>query len=111
MTIDGYFRQFESSNNFIAEKTLSIPNDIISIRVGSQVDAKAPDGLSMDYLIKLESRDSKWVLCAESIDDMLAWQIAIEQARVINRQSMRPNNNQVPEYLRDVLENSEPLKF
>ena len=44
---------------------------MIAVKVGAEVNAKAPSGFSTDYLIKLITRDDYWILCAESIDDML----------------------------------------
>jgi hypothetical protein len=44
---------------------------VIAIKVGAEVNAKAPSGFSIDYLIKLITRDDSWILCAENIDDML----------------------------------------
>lgn len=87
--MDGHLRQFESPNDFIAKKTIHISREVetyfiflteticynlikvIAIKVGADVNSKAPNGLSMDFLIKLITREDSWILCAENIDDKL----------------------------------------
>lgn len=71
LSVDGHLRQFDSPNDFIAKKTLYVPRDVIQIIIGANADTRAPDGLSMEFLLKLVTRDGSWVLCAENIDDML----------------------------------------
>jgi hypothetical protein len=64
----------------------------------------------MDFLLKLLTKDDPWILCCESIDDLLAWQMALEQARVMNNPQQQQNRmgnlnsvQQMPAYLQDVL--------
>ena len=71
LTTDGFLRQFHSPDNLTAYKTVLVPQDILSIKIGAEVDQKAPDGRSPQFMIKLIGRDSSWVLCADSVDDML----------------------------------------
>ena len=109
LSMDGYLRYFESPDNLVAKKTISIPRDVIAIKTGTDVEAQAPDAKLNDHLIKLITREDGWVLCADDVDDMLAWQIALEQARVMPQPQQvqnRPNNPQIPAYLIDVLDNN-----
>jgi hypothetical protein len=63
----------------------------------------------MDFLLKLITKDDPWIFCCESIDDLLAWQMALEQARVANNQQQQNRTGnlnsmqQMPAYLQDVL--------
>ena len=71
LTIDGYFRQFESPDSLIAKNTLFVPKDVIAIKIGSDTKIKPPSNRSADYLLKIITKNSTWALCAESIDEML----------------------------------------
>lgn len=71
LSVEGYLRYFESPDNSVAKKTISIPNDVIAIKTGADVDNKAPDSSSQASMIKLILRENNWILCAEDIDDML----------------------------------------
>ncbi len=106
LTIDGYFRQFESPDSLIAKNTLFVPKDVIAVKIGSESNIKPPANRSVDYLIKVITRKTEWILCAESIDEMLAWQLALEQSRVVNRPQRHLMNTQMPAYLVEALENS-----
>ena len=106
LTIDGYFRQFESSDSLIAKNTLFVPRDVIAVKIGSETKVKPPANRSVDYLIKVITRKTEWILCAEYIDEILAWQLALEQSRVVNRPQRHLMNSQMPAYLIEALENS-----
>lgn len=71
LSIDGYLRHFENPNKLRSEDTLHMPTDAMRILVGSDVDTSAPSGRSNDSLIKIQTRDSDWILCAENVDEML----------------------------------------
>ncbi|CAF0798588.1 unnamed protein product [Brachionus calyciflorus] len=106
LSVDGYLRFFETPDDLIAKETVLLSRDVIAIVTGSDVDVKAPENYSKANMIKLVMREDNWILCAEDVDDMLAWQLALEQARVRDRPPHRPNNPQIPSYLIDVLENN-----
>lgn len=90
----------------MAKNTIFVPRDVIAVKIGSDTKIKPPSNRSADYLIKIITRKSEWILCAESIDEMLAWQLALEQSRVVNRPQRHLMNAQMPAYLVEALENS-----
>ena len=82
-----------------------MPNEALSINLGLDVKAKAPETRSNEFLLQVVTNDGTWNLCADSVDEMLAWQMALEQARTARQQIRRPNS-QMPSHLVEVLENS-----
>jgi len=101
LSTDGYLRYFENENKSIAEDTLFVPEDVKSIKIGEF--KSAPDGRSPDHVLELVCHErSNWALCADSVDDMLAWQFAIEQARV-NQNPPRQLSSPPPQYILDAL--------
>lgn len=104
LTIDGYLRYFETPDKLIGLDTINLPNDALRIRVRSDVRTEAPTGYSQDFLIQIENRKKDdWIICAENVDEMLAWQMALEQARVMHTQNPQQPYQQIPPYLREVL--------
>ena len=71
LTVDGFFRQFESPDSLTAKSTILVPKDVIAIKIGSDTKVKPPANRSVDFLIKIITRNSTWHLCAENVDDML----------------------------------------
>lgn len=61
----------------------------LSIKTGASCDMTPPDGRTKDCLLHLVMRQEDLKLCAESPDDTKAWQIALEEARVMNRAGTR----------------------
>lgn len=114
LSVDGLLRYFESPDDLVAKRTISVSKDVIEIKTGVEIanQHRAPEGLSSEYLIKLVTRDDgSWILCADSVDDMLAWQLALEQARVAHQPAYqqrlrREQNQQVPSYLVETLTNN-----
>ncbi len=71
LSVDGYLRYFESPDNLIAKKTIHVPTKIIAIKTGLDVEAKAPEGKKNEYMLKLETREDSWILCADDVDSLL----------------------------------------
>ena len=91
LSINGILREFDSPDKFIANKTLDIPNEVIAIDNGVQVNTPSPFGLSPEHLIKLITRDDAWILCAENIDEMIIWKISFEEMKSIRQPSRIQN--------------------
>ncbi len=95
LSVNGNLREFDSPDKFIANKTLDIPNEVIAIDQGSQVNSPSPPGLSADHLIKLITREDSWILCAENIDEMLIWKIILEEIKANGQQNRIQNQTPV----------------
>jgi hypothetical protein len=71
LTNEGYFRCFEDKDKPIAEHTLYMPNVVKEIKVGMS-NKTPPDGHSSGHIIEIKCYEKDdWVLCADSLDDML----------------------------------------
>ena len=111
LSSDGYVRQFETPDDLEAKRTLLVPQDVIAIRTGLDVDHKPPEGNEHEWLIELVTKHGDpWILCAENLDDMLAWHMALEQARVMNQPQRAPHQPNIPAnlppYLQEVIVNN-----
>jgi hypothetical protein len=105
LSADGFLRYFENENKTIAENSLFLPEDVREVRIGACVDA--PEGHSARHTITVVCTEkSDWIMCADSLDDALAWQYALEQARVM-REPVRQLSYAPPQYIIDALANSE----
>jgi hypothetical protein len=71
MTQDGYIRMFESPDSMIAIKSVFVPKEVMAIKIGLDVDAKSPDGYPNENMIKIIGKEATWVLCADSLDEMM----------------------------------------
>lgn len=84
---DGVLRYFESPDCPRAEEVYVVRSAFSRVRIGKEVDSvHPPEEVSngKDCLLELEMRDgSNLILCAESVDDMKAWQYALEEARTM----------------------------
>lgn len=84
---DGVLRYFESQESPRAEEVFVVRSCCACIKTGSEVQpVQPPDGISSGKACMLEMvmRDGgSMVLCAESVDDMKAWQYALEEARTM----------------------------
>lgn len=82
---NGTMRYFENQNSLTCEETINIPASLICIKKGKQIkDSNTPPGgFNVACLLELVIRDKRIILCAESPDDMRAWEIALEEARVL----------------------------
>ncbi|OWF40444.1 pleckstrin homology domain-containing family B member 2-like [Mizuhopecten yessoensis] len=80
---DGDLRYFESPNSHEPEARIVVRAVCSAIQAGQMCEISAPEGKTKDCLITLILRDGELRLCAEDPDDMRAWQIALEEARVL----------------------------
>lgn len=76
LSADGYLRYFENPDKLIAEDTIFLPEKASSVSIGmnakSHSKQDAPQGYSNDSLIEIVCRKNEnWLLCADSVDDML----------------------------------------
>lgn len=124
LTIDGYFRCFESPDDLIAKQTLIMSSEVVSISIGGDVEGvPPPETHRSEDLIKINAataRNDSWILCADNLDDMLAWQLALEQARLMERQQIGGSGGigggaqsaaffeqrQLPDEVYDIIENN-----
>eukprot|EP00914_Ancora_sagittata_P034423 GHVO01069532.1.p1 GENE.GHVO01069532.1~~GHVO01069532.1.p1 ORF type:complete len:201 (-),score=9.52 GHVO01069532.1:485-1087(-) len=84
---DGSFKYFESPDSHTAEDAERMTSCQL-ILTGTTVNIDStPQGVGRTCLFSLKFTNSTWVFCAESPDDMRAWQISLEQFRAI--QSVR----------------------
>ncbi|BFZ00547.1 hypothetical protein BsWGS_03585 [Bradybaena similaris] len=84
---DGDLRYFESPDHPRAEERIVVRAAVVAIKAGYDCRrADVPDGTSATSACFLELllRDKESILlCAESPDEMKAWQIALEEARTL----------------------------
>ena len=73
-----------------------MPNECSSIRTGSQVDISSSSSLPPKHsslcLFSVGTSNKIWLFCASSLDDMRAWQLALEQARLLVVQPSYPSS-------------------
>jgi hypothetical protein len=82
---DGVLKYFESPDSHTAEEAELIPTKLLSLKTAEQVtDVTPPQGLGRGCLMMLVMRSQTWVLCADSPDDMRAWQLSLEEARLLH---------------------------
>ena len=109
MGADGFLRQFESPDKLSSKESVFVPKEVMSIKKGFDVvDSKAPESSTNENLIQLTTTAGQWTMCCESVDDMLAWQLALEQARVSGQQQATNNMSQngMPTYIAEAMNNS-----
>ncbi|XP_025080109.1 pleckstrin homology domain-containing family B member 2-like [Pomacea canaliculata] len=98
---DGVLRYFESPESPRAEEVFVIRSVCKCIKTGDEISpVTPPDGISSAKACMLELKmhdGSNLLLCAESYDDMKAWQISLEEAR-----TMQAPVNMMPPYTRTV---------
>ncbi|GFO22707.1 pleckstrin homology domain-containing family b member 2-like [Plakobranchus ocellatus] len=90
----GDLRYFESPDSPKAEERIVIRACVAQINSGKQCrSADPPDerGYTKEGLLELLMKGKEsLLLCAESVDDMRAWQIALEEARTLSFQARHP---------------------
>lgn len=104
LSVDGILREFDSPDHPIANHSLSVPGEVTRIKLGRECDTQAPPGLGAEQLMRLcAHKEQSWTLCCDSVDEALAWQLALEQARVFQQQQppRRGNVPPVPAYLEE----------
>ncbi|KAJ8309757.1 hypothetical protein KUTeg_011622 [Tegillarca granosa] len=80
---DGDLRYFESPNSHEPEARIVVRAVCRAVQAGAICDVSPPEGKSKGCLLTLVLKDGELKLCAEDEDDMRAWQIALEEARVM----------------------------
>ena len=56
----------------MAKKTISLANEVVSIKIGQQAEnVTPPPGYSAEHVIQILTKDSTWTLCCEGLDDLL----------------------------------------
>lgn len=93
MTQDGLLRYFETELSSKAEDVMNVPLNCTSIKTGTEVaKVHPPEGMSSNFLLKIETRNvQSWMLCGEDEDDMRAWQLALQEARLIRHHVRSPS--------------------
>ncbi|XP_053207816.1 uncharacterized protein LOC128391884 [Panonychus citri] len=83
---DGYLKYYENDYSPNPEDVINMPTECISIKTGLQVEESycPPSGHSSQCVFAVAaSGNKKWIFCADTPDDMRAWQLALEQARLL----------------------------
>lgn len=95
---DGHLKYYENECSPNAEDIIFMPTECLTVKVGLQVEAvQPPEGYGIQNLLAVVTSTGKtWVFCGESLDDMRAWQLALEQARLFG---MHPQIPHPPSYL------------
>ncbi|XP_013778231.1 pleckstrin homology domain-containing family B member 2-like isoform X1 [Limulus polyphemus] len=85
---DGQLKYYENEHSPNAEDIILMTTDCLAIKTGSQVEGvQPPEGRGIQYLFSVVASSGKtWIFCGESLDDMRAWQLALEQARLFGIQ-------------------------
>ncbi|KAG8174105.1 hypothetical protein JTE90_010334 [Oedothorax gibbosus] len=81
---DGHLKYYENECSPNAEEIIFMPSECLAIKTGLQVESvQPPEGYGIQNLISVISTTGKnWIFCGESLDDVRAWQLAMEQARL-----------------------------
>lgn len=95
---DGYLKYYENDHSPNAEDIIIMPSECILIKTGNQVvDQVNNTSIASTYmqlhpsqcLFSISTSNKVWYLRGDSLDDMRAWQLALEQARLLIS-SLRP---------------------
>ncbi|XP_019574578.1 pleckstrin homology domain-containing family B member 2 isoform X3 [Rhinolophus sinicus] len=80
---DGHLIYYDDQSRQSVEDKVHMPVDCINIRTGHECrDIQAPDGKPKDCVLQIVCRDGKILsLCAESMDDCLAWKFTLQDSR------------------------------
>ncbi|XP_046328735.1 pleckstrin homology domain-containing family B member 2-like [Haliotis rufescens] len=85
---NGDLLYFENPDEPRAEERIVVRARVQRIKPGFECNSVTPpEGMSKGCLFALDMRNEELRLCAESSDDMKAWQIALEEARVMGQRS------------------------
>ncbi|CAL1546447.1 unnamed protein product [Lymnaea stagnalis] len=91
----GDLRYFENPDTPRAEERIVVRGAVTHIKTGPDCRrADPPEGLSQTkacYLELMMREKESMLLCAESLDDMRAWQISLEEARTLPGASYPPS--------------------
>uniref|UniRef100_A0A671E1J8 Pleckstrin homology domain containing B2 n=1 Tax=Rhinolophus ferrumequinum TaxID=59479 RepID=A0A671E1J8_RHIFE len=80
---DGHLIYYDDQTRQSVEDKVHMPVDCINIRTGHECrDIQPPDGKPKDCVLQIVCRDGKILsLCAESMDDCLAWKFTLQDSR------------------------------
>ncbi|XP_015451079.1 pleckstrin homology domain-containing family B member 2 isoform X5 [Pteropus alecto] len=80
---DGHLIYYDDHTRQSVEDKVHMPVDCINIRTGHECrDIQPPDGKPKDCMLQIVCRDGKTIsLCAESMDDCLAWKFTLQDSR------------------------------
>lgn len=89
---DGHLKYYESECSPNAEDIIFMPTECLTVKVGLQVETvQPPEGYGIQNLLAVVTSTGKtWIFCGESLDDMRAWQLALEQARLYGMHPQLP---------------------
>lgn len=96
---DGHLKYYENECSPNAEDIIFMPTECLVVKAGAQVEGiSPPDGYGAQNLLSVVTSTGKtWIFCGESLDDMRAWQLALEQARLFGMNP--PLSGQPPGYV------------
>lgn len=90
----GDLRYFETPDTPRAEERIVVRAYITHIKSGKECRSSDPPdahGYTKEGFLELVTKDKDSILlCAESVDDMRAWQIALEEARTLGFEARHP---------------------
>ncbi|KAI1301234.1 Pleckstrin homology domain-containing family B member 2 [Halotydeus destructor] len=90
---DGNLKYYESDHSPNAEDIILMPSECISIKTGCQVEPNVlpPRRFSNQCYFSVTTSSKHWHFCAENLEDMRSWQLALEQSRLMlfHRTDMR----------------------
>ncbi|KAM5250402.1 pleckstrin homology domain-containing family B member 2 isoform 5-T6 [Hipposideros larvatus] len=80
---DGHLVYYDDQTRQSVEDKVHMPVDCINIHTGHECrDIQPPDGKPKDCVLQIVCRDGKTLsLCAESMDDCLAWKFTLQDSR------------------------------
>lgn len=90
---DGYLKYYENDHSPNAEDIIIMPSECILIKTGNQVAIEEANHTSIrsaylqsqsrQCVFSISTSNKVWYLRGDSLDDMRAWQLALEQARLL----------------------------
>lgn len=98
---DGYLKWYMDDHSPNAEETILMPTECTAIKTGAQVTNAelvnsvrgANTRISRQCIFSVTATNGReWLLCGDTLDDMRAWQLALEQARLL---VVRPSHEQL----------------
>ncbi|XP_064455506.1 pleckstrin homology domain-containing family B member 2-like isoform X2 [Ornithodoros turicata] len=86
---DGHLKYYETNHSPNAEDVIFMPTECVAVKTGAQVEgAQVVPTMNAQCLFSVMATNGKtWIFCGETLDDMRAWQLALEQARLMGVQT------------------------
>lgn len=80
---DGYFKHYDNPNQNVADGAISIGCDCSDV-ISEVRDATPPPHLSRECLLAVSTMSGEtWIVCAESPDDRKAWEMTLNDMRLV----------------------------